>query len=176
MYTYGQVERALCQLHGIPPEQAAGKLRSRLKHFSRIGLVPSRPGKGQKLSYAPLDVVRWALCFEFAELATPPEIVKRIFVLYGKLILTTFTLPVPDNDVFFCCGARFFEEAVTGAGHGKSYNQFLNLSDVPAIFKNLDINRAIMINLTHLKRELGKALDIDWEAPRHLLGRTDWER
>jgi hypothetical protein len=83
MYTYGQVERALAQLHGIPPERAAGKLRSRLKHFSRIGLTPSRPGKGQKLLYTSMDCARWAICLEFAQLETPPG--GRDFLGRGKL-------------------------------------------------------------------------------------------
>jgi|ERR1700730_4942954 len=176
MYTYGQVERALCQLHGIPPEQASGKLRSRIKHFSRIGLTPSKPGRGQRLSYTPFDAVRWAVAFEFAELATPPEIVKRILRVYGKSILESFAGPMPEEDLFFWCEANFFKEAVTGSG--ESFFGFMEPSQALGVLKGTKtrrpINRLVTINLTHLKRGLGKALGIDWETPRHLLGRRDW--
>lgn len=176
MFTYGQVERAIAELHGIPPEQAAGKLRSRLKHFQRIGLVPSSPGKGQKLSYTPLDAARWAICFEFAELATPPERVKQILGIYGSSILKSFAGPMPEEDVFFCGEANFFAEAVTG--HRESYFGFMDASQAPDVLKGTEahrpINRLVTINLTHIKRELQRTLGIDWEVPRLLLGRVDW--
>jgi hypothetical protein len=178
MYTYGQVERALAGLHGIPPERAAGKLRSRLKHFSRIGLTPSSPGKGQKLLYTPMDCARWAICLEFAELSTPPERVKQLLGIYGVAILKQFAGPMPKEDVIFWGEAHFFAEAVTGKR--ESYFEFIETSQVADLLKGTGarrpINRIIMMNLTHIKRELSKTLGIDWEIPRRLLGRTDWER
>ncbi len=177
MYTYGQVERALAQLHGIPPEQAAGKLRSRLKHFSRIGLTPSKPGKGQKLLYTPLDCARWALCLQFAELATPPERVKQILALYGPSILKSFARPMQEEDLFFWGEANFFAEAITG--QRESFFGFTDAPRAAGVLKGAEstrpINRLIMINLTHIKRGLQKSLGIDWEIPQHQLGRTDWE-
>jgi hypothetical protein len=177
MYTYGQVERALAQLHGIPPERAAGKLRSRLKHFSRIGLTPSRPGKGQKLLYTPMDCARWATCIAFAELETPPERVRQLLANYGSSILKSFAGPMPEEDVFFYGEANFFAEAVTGKR--ESFFGFMEASHAVDLLKGTDahrpINRLIAINLTNIKRELAKALGIDWEIPRRLLGRADWE-
>lgn len=175
MYTYGQVERALAGLHGIPPERAAGKLRSRLKHFSRIGLTPSRPGKGQKLLYTPMDCARWAVCLEFAQLETPPERVKQILGNYGASILKSFAGPMLDEDVFFWGEANFFSEAVTGKR--ESYFGLMEASQVPALLKgtNRPINRLFALNLTNIKRGLAGSLGIDWEIRRQLLGRTDWE-
>jgi len=177
MYTYGQVERALAQLHGIPPERAAGKLRSRLKHFSRIGLVPSSPGKGQKLVYTPFDCARWGVCLEFAQLETPPERVKQLLGIYGVSILKSFAGPMLEEDVFFWGEANFFAEAVTGKR--ESYFGFMGASQVADLLKGTGakrpINRIIMINLTHVKRGLAKTLSIDWEVPLHLLGRIVWE-
>jgi hypothetical protein len=178
MYTYGQVERALAQLHGIPPERAAGKLRSRLKHFSRIGLTPSRPGKGQKLLYTSMDCARWAICLEFAQLETPPERVKQILAIYGSSILKSFAGPMPGEDLIFWGEANFFAEAVTGKR--ESFFDFMEPSQAPGILKGTKvgrpINRLFMVNLTHLKRELAKNPGIDWEIPRRLLGRVDWDR
>jgi hypothetical protein len=178
MYTYGQVERALAELHGIPPERAAGKLRSRLKHFSRIGLTPSRPGKGQKLLYTPMDCARWAVCLEFAQLETPPERVKQILGNYGASILKSFAGPMLEEDVIFWGEANFFAEAVTGKR--ESHFGFVEASQVADLLKGTEVprpvNRLIALNLTHIKRELSKTLGIDWKIPRRLLGRIDWER
>jgi hypothetical protein len=162
MYTYGQVERALCQLHGIPPEQASGKLRSRLKHFSRIGLTPSKPGRGQKLSYTPHDAVRWALCFEFAQLAVPPEVTKQILAVYGFPLFESFAGPTPKEDQVFWCLGNFFEDALTG-GRSRKLGIVPMSEIINVVFKKAEAARVIMVNLTRIKRGLGKALDIDWE-------------
>ena len=60
MFTYKEVERALAAVHQISPS-AMGAFRGRIKHFQRLGLVPSSPGKGRKISYRLEDVYVWAV-------------------------------------------------------------------------------------------------------------------
>jgi hypothetical protein len=77
MFTYSQVERALATVHEISPS-AMGAFRGRIKHFQRLGLVPSSPGKGRKVSYRLEDVYMWALCLELQEFGVDPAIIKEL--------------------------------------------------------------------------------------------------
>src|SRR5206468_9926217 len=74
-FAYAEIETALALLHGVP-DNVRGTFKSRLKHFQRIGVVPSSPGKAQKIEYRIGDAARWAVCFEFAELGIPPYQIK----------------------------------------------------------------------------------------------------
>lgn len=77
MYTYGQVEAALAKVHKIPPERF-GAFRGRIKHFQRIGLVPSSPGRGKRISYEDNDIYLWAFALQLSEFGIDPIIIKRV--------------------------------------------------------------------------------------------------
>ena len=80
MFTYSKVERALAAVHKISPS-AMGAFRGRIKHFQRLGLVPSSPGKGRKISYSLEDVYMWAMCLELQEFGIDPIIIKEFLRL-----------------------------------------------------------------------------------------------
>ena len=77
VFKYSEVESAIAAIHNVSPA-ALKMFRSRIKNFQRIGMVSFSPGKGQKIDYKIIDVIRWALCFEFAELGLPPDQIKLI--------------------------------------------------------------------------------------------------
>ena len=72
MYSYKVVEAALGRLHEVNDE-TLGAFRGRIKHFQRMGLVPSSPGKGKRIEYAFGDVCAWAFCLELEEFGMDPS-------------------------------------------------------------------------------------------------------
>src|SRR5271156_5708530 len=75
MYTYAKVEAGLAQAFGIRSE-GMGAFRGRIKHFKKLGISPSTPGKGQKIAYETKDILRWAIALEFAEFGIDPMVIK----------------------------------------------------------------------------------------------------
>lgn len=76
MYSYGQVESALARVHGIPTD-AIGAFRARIKHFQKIGIVPSSPGKGRRIDYSLRDIFLWGFALELAEFGIDPVVIKK---------------------------------------------------------------------------------------------------
>jgi len=166
-FKYAQLETAIASIHNVPAK-AMMTFKSRLKHFQRIGLVPSSPGKGQKIAYRIGDAIKWALCFEFAELGLPPEQVKVVVYFFLSDMLRSFQGPVQEDDQIFILQGNFLEwhlneEDKTKWGEGEPNLGTLSVSKLcDTVFRRENMSRVLMINLTHLKRELGKALDIEW--------------
>ncbi len=140
-----------------------------LKHFQRIGLVPSSPGKGQKIEYKIVDAITWALCFEFAELGLPPDQIKALIRLCGRKLFESFEGPLQGEDQIFVLRGNFLEWHLNPegrqriGGEGETTFGTIPMSQLcDMIFQKKPFPRVLMINLTHLKRELGKALDVDW--------------
>jgi hypothetical protein len=75
MYTYSIVERALAKAFSIDPA-SMGAFRGRIQHFRKLGMVPSSPGRGRKISYERDHVYKWALGLEFAEFGMDPILIK----------------------------------------------------------------------------------------------------
>ena len=82
MFTYSQVETALAKTFAIRNE-ALGAFRGRIKHFQRLGLVPSSPGKGRKISYEREDIYKWAIGLEFAEFGVDPSLIKNFINFFA---------------------------------------------------------------------------------------------
>jgi hypothetical protein len=87
MFSYGQIEAVLCRIHSIPKERM-GALRGRLKHFLRLGIVPSSPGKGRKIAYSLENLYMWAICLELEEFGLDPVRIKEFLRLayYPQII------------------------------------------------------------------------------------------
>jgi hypothetical protein len=75
---YAAVEAALLLAFDIRDPQARSSFRARIIHFQRIGLAPSRPGKGKKIVYRREDLYRWAFAFELAEFRIDPRIIRIV--------------------------------------------------------------------------------------------------
>jgi hypothetical protein len=75
MYTYAVVEKALATAFSIAPA-SMGAFRGRIQHFRKLGMVPSSPGRGRKISYERDHVYKWALGLEFAEFGIDPLLIK----------------------------------------------------------------------------------------------------
>ena len=76
MYPYAAVEMALAEVFHAKSGEL-GALRGRIKHFQRIGLALSSPGKGKKISYELISVFLWALALEFSEFGIDSTTIKR---------------------------------------------------------------------------------------------------
>ncbi len=77
MYAYKTVEAALARLHVENPA-TMGILRGRIKHLQRIGLVPSSPGPGKRITYSFEDAAKWALALEVAEFGIDPLVIQQL--------------------------------------------------------------------------------------------------
>jgi len=165
-FSYPQLEAAMRQLHNVPAPRS-GTFKARIRNFQRVGLIPSAPGKGQRIDYSIVDAITWALCFEFAEVGLLPENIKSIFNLCGATLFYPFGGPLQDEDQILVLRGNFLEwYLASGAQLGEGQTAFgiipvSQLSDM--VFTKAKISRAIMINLTDLKRKLGDALKIEWD-------------
>jgi hypothetical protein len=173
-YKYSEVEDALLSLHdkGIDDVESAHKrktIRARILHFQRLGLVPSAPGRGQKIRYRVADIIRWAICIELTQLGLPPEQVRDVFRLCGISFFHAFEGPIPDEDLIFILSGNFLDWHLNSANKEKTYvkgtmmSGILPASEVSSRLFGLEkLQRVLMINMTHVKRQLGKALKIEW--------------
>jgi hypothetical protein len=166
MFSYGQLEAAIRSLHDVPPERA-GTFKARIRHFQRIGLVPSSPGKGIKIEYEIADAWKWAVCFELAEAGLMPEAIKSILGAAGRKLTISFAGDRhPAEDQIFWLRAEFLSWHLD---HLPDWYDKVRLNVVPVsmvadvAFKEEGAGRVLMLNLTKLKRDLFKALNIDWE-------------
>ena len=175
---YGEIEKAIASLHGVT-ERSSGIFRGRLRHFQKLGIVPCAPGRGAKIDYDIKAAVDWAVAFELAELGIQPELIKLLIQVYGATIFAFFHSPQPsDEDILFCFDAAFLTIHMNpqsgmfdltrsdlmkrGIFDFRATAALKPLSMFPSFFDAPHVRRASAINLSRLKRELGKALSIDW--------------
>jgi hypothetical protein len=90
MASYGQVERILCDINGIRGDRVK-TFRARLKHYRRIGIAPSAPGKGRVIDYSLDDIMSWAIVVELAQAGLDPTVVKRLIDVWGRSAIDTLT-------------------------------------------------------------------------------------
>jgi hypothetical protein len=167
MFSYGQLEAAIRSLHDVPPERA-GTFKARIRHFQRIGLVPSSPGKGIKIEYEVADAWKWAICFELAEAGLMPEAIKSILGAAGrKLTISSAGAGHPAEDQIFWLRAEFLSWHLDHLPDWYDNKVRLNVVPVSRVadvaFKQEGAGRVLMLNLTKLKRDLFTALKIDWD-------------
>ena len=166
-FKYAELETAIASLHNVSPS-AMKTLRGRVRHFQRIGLVPSSPGKGQKLQYRVADAIVWAVCFELAELGLPPEQIKDVIRLCSHEFFRSFRGPIQSEDLIFILRGNFLEWHLNDDSHSVSGTGRTSFGLIPVskvcdqVFIKAKITRVLLINMTSLKRELGKALEIEW--------------
>jgi hypothetical protein len=90
-FTYAQVEAALASVHEIPAARMKA-FRGRLKHFLRLGIVPSSPGKGNKITYTINNVYMWAICLELEEFGLDPVRIEEFYRLGHAFQVAVATL------------------------------------------------------------------------------------
>jgi hypothetical protein len=161
-YTYAQVEAALADHHEIDG-RSVGAFRGRIKNFQRLGIVPSSPGKGKKITYDFAAVVKWGLCLELAEFGIAPEYIKLIVEARGDATLATLKLPgehVLYFSPFLLGGPRDLEaiRASTGIAESSKLTGLMT-SRLP---------RVLIINLTELLRGLLSALPYDTRLHKYM--------
>jgi hypothetical protein len=162
LFTYGQVEAALAKLHKVD-DRALGAFRGRIKHFQRLGIVPSSPGRGKKISYEMEHVIIWAFCLELSQFGIDPSIIKRFIAVLGFAIIADFEkISHSTDDMYFAFYPNimsnwfYSDEGLFGTikTHGYSASEL----SAPKIEAEFD-RRVSMINLTKLKKELDAALE-----------------
>jgi hypothetical protein len=184
---YGEIEKAIASMHGVTKE-SSGIFRGRLRHFQKLGIVPSSPGRGAKIDYHRKAVVDWAIAFELAELGIAPELIKFCIQMYSMTIYAFFESPsASDEDMLFCFDASFltahlkmksgmFDSMLSGReplSMPEMEPVAMSVSKLPSFFNDPHVRRVSAINLSRLKSELGKALGIEWGPP---ISPRDWIR
>ena len=101
MYTYAQVEDALATVHRIPPN-ARGAFRGRIRHFQKLGIVTSTPGRGRRIDYSVYDVLLWGFALELGEFGVDPTAVKKIvFSRPIEILFSVFDQSAKESVLFF---------------------------------------------------------------------------
>jgi len=178
-FSYKAVEKALAIVH-LVPSQAMGAFRGRLQHFQRLGMVPSSPGRGRRISYEKADVCLWAFALELAEFGMDPTLIKRVLDARWPDVRPHLLESIDDRDRFF-----FFSPNLIGKGFPTELQQTIDKKDsVPfsitacVIADLADLEKRVvhpvgraalakcmsrygMINLSRLQRDLAKALSIE---------------
>jgi hypothetical protein len=170
-FSYGEVEAAIRSLHTVPGGRI-GTFKARIRHLQRIGLLPSSPGRGIKIEYEVADAWKWAVCFALVQCGLPPEAVKSVVGVAGrKLTISSAGAGGQVEDQIFWLRAEFLSWHLD---HLPDWYDNVRLNVVPfskameVAFKGVggleeEAGPVIMINLTKLKRDLFKALKINWD-------------
>jgi len=163
MYAYGQVEAALASIFYVR-EASKAALKGRIKHFQKLGLVPSSPGKGKRITYSFDDVWKWAVALTFCEFGVDPTEIYRILTKSFFGTYKEFIDHQDDSvDWFYAASPRFmsasFQKGI--AASGEMTTQLIKASDISADTLNQlnSSGRVIMFNYTILRRNLKDALD-----------------
>jgi hypothetical protein len=162
-YTYKQVESALADLLDIDSEQR-GALRGRIKHFQTLGVTPSSPGKGKKISYEFIDVYKWAFCLEFVQFGIDPTVISEFYLKAWKALFVDrmYAIRNDSSDVFYYFHPTIFGHEKRGLSFGGLIAHDMSQLDDPGrpdIRYNEQFRaRFGAINLTKLHRDLEAAL------------------
>jgi hypothetical protein len=173
MYSYGQVESALMRVHQIPTN-AKGAFRAQIKHFQKIRIVTSSPGKGRRIEYSVHDVLLWGFALELAQFGIDPADVKRI--IFSRELDALFAIfdQKPERDIFF-----FFHPTLLSTGFPDDArrsidnpwgapNYLLGLFAPASYLPELDTRdpaagafnaRLGVINVSRMRRRIEMALD-----------------
>jgi hypothetical protein len=91
-FTYGEIERILASLHCANDARRRTTLRSRIKHFQKLGVpFDLRSGRGKKLEYDRDHIYQWALCLELAEFGIDPAVtVKLLRTNWERMFVPSF--------------------------------------------------------------------------------------
>jgi len=81
LFSYRTVELALIKMHGVKPKDVLA-WRARFGAFQRHGLLPSQPGSGRKVAYAPDHLHRLVFAFALAEVGIVPSIILSLVKNY----------------------------------------------------------------------------------------------
>jgi hypothetical protein len=163
---YGEIERAIASMHGVTVA-SSGIFRGRLRHFQKLGLVPSAPGRGAKIDYDRKAAIVWAVAFELTELGVHPDLITEIIQRCRRSVFDFFEQPTPDGEDWFLCFEATFLTTHMNRQTGMRLSLMTALSKplsgLPDFFGKSMSRCGSVINLSRLKRELGEALDIaDW--------------
>lgn len=162
MFTYAQVEAALAKLHKVD-SRALGAFRGRIKHFQRLGIVPSSPGRGKKIRYEMEHVLTWAFCLELSEFGIDPTIIKRFVRVLGSAIIAEFkTVSESECDKYFAFHPNIMSDwFYSGADlFGTIKTDCFCASELSASKIEAEFGRRVaLINLTKIQRELEAALE-----------------
>lgn len=164
MYRYAQVELALVLAYDIPAE-SIGAFRGRIKHFQRIGIVPSSPGKGRKIEYQKDTVFLWAFCIELAEFGVDPTVIKAVVdSIWTKHLREAFAYENVDP-LLFVTHPSFLSAAISEKDFFEGLPLDVDPHDsqprlvVQSMFNIAGVNRAMIINITELRVRILASLD-----------------
>jgi hypothetical protein len=160
MSTYAEVESALAAVHQVHAD-ALGSFRGRIKHFQRLGLVPQSPGRGKRISYELQHVLVWAFCLELSEFGIDPTVTKAFFdAVWHPILLEFLSTTGSEKDRYF----RFFPNMLSRWFLKEGHRLGLITCDVvedltkPLGKDSPELTRIGIINLSHVRREVEKAL------------------
>jgi hypothetical protein len=177
--SYGTVERALANAHGISDAIRQAGFRSMLSNLQKLGALgaQARVGRGTALKYGPTELHRLVLTLEFCELGIPPATAVALVDTYWKQKLkdiiaaaerTVMHEEPPDNDVIIHLGGISLR---TGPLKGERFPGVPNinrcrLSELPRYIKfwmamtpdDQVPPRALVMNLSARLRSFHRAL------------------
>jgi hypothetical protein len=163
MFAYSKVERVLASVHEISPS-AMGAFRGRIKHFQRLGLVPSSPGKGHKISYRLEDVYMWAICLEMQEFGIDPAIIKQFHRLENFHLLLKWLISNVDADkknkywVFYPNFLSQWYANTLWNSSGTFVDDLLEITDKSDPISERLKSRMAVINVARLRAAIRKSL------------------
>jgi hypothetical protein len=165
MFSYKDVERILFDIYGNsnrPSGQSIGALRGRIKNLQKIGLSPSNPGRGKRVSYHYEDLARWAICFELAEIGFDPSTIKRFIEAHWNSIFPTFH-KTDDADLVVFCPSCLSDNKSPISQYNPNLSSFLlfiSANDDVRLSELIKSHpRIIILNIRNVSESLGIAIE-----------------
>jgi hypothetical protein len=178
---YAEVERSLAAVYEAEGVQQTA-FRARLKHFRKLKIPQSSPGKGQRLRYSASDIFQLMIALELTEFGIAPELIAKLIRSHweGKrhfwqaiMLAQSF----PGDDFFIALPARFMswtwsekfkqsddEISYESGMRDPIYVTSFKASDVDVFLKDLNRGgeRMMVFNLSARIRAISDALTT-WE-------------
>ena len=168
MYRYAEVEAALAKMHHIAPD-AIGAFRGRIKHLQKIGVVPSSPGRGKKISYNFGAVAVWAFCLQVAEFGVDPTVTRTFYRAVEGWLLRILLNDREEEDQIMIFIPHLMSRWLIGQWNAEiglfmvirpaSEATYAHMAaQMPDMHPDARLQRLGMLNISQIRRDLKEAL------------------
>lgn len=163
-FTTSEVEDAVLALHSIPPERRSA-FAGRVRNLQKAGLLPGSPGPGRRAAYDCFDVAAWVIIFALTEAGLQPSEIAPALPLVEPKVIKVFASPDGEADYFLWIRAAWLSRYLQAQADQAPEPITAGVTLAPklgGVLNEKGIERATVLNLSHLKRRLASILPVEW--------------
>lgn len=102
-FGYGEIEKALAQVFGMPEPVQTGMLRGRIIHLRKLGFGPRGKGRGTRTEYDYDAACKWMIALKLQDVGLDPmvvmDVVEGLWWQIGEIVQRA-NAPESEDDIF----------------------------------------------------------------------------